>query len=106
MHPFVPFITEEVYSWVFASKENIASIHIAPWPDGRDFAGIPAVMHTDCFNTARVIMRRINRLRTEQNLPYKEKLDTAAINEHKFEKLETVLYDIRLACRVKEIVLK
>jgi len=101
----MPFITEEVWSWVFAGKENIASIHIAPWPDDRDFAGIPPVMHTDCFNTARVVIHRINRLRTGQNLPYKEKLDTAAINEREFEKLETVLDDIRLACRVKEIVL-
>jgi valyl-tRNA synthetase len=60
--PVMPFITEEVWSWVFAGKENIASIHIAPWPGDRDFAGIPAVMHTDCFNAAKSVMHRINRL--------------------------------------------
>ncbi|MCO4793842.1 MAG: valine--tRNA ligase [Bacteriovoracaceae bacterium] len=30
--PFLPYISEEVWSWNFASKEDQPSIHRAPWP--------------------------------------------------------------------------
>ena len=30
--PFVPTITDEVWSWVFADETGIPSVHMAPWP--------------------------------------------------------------------------
>lgn len=30
--PFVPTITDEVWSWVFAEETGIPSVHLAPWP--------------------------------------------------------------------------
>lgn len=58
------------------------------------------------IRTAMGVIHRINRLRTEYNLPFKEELGSVAIDEIEFEGLEAVLDDIRFACRVKEIVLK
>src|SRR5690606_8654000 len=46
--PVLPFITEEVWSWSFAAEQAGAaepgrrSVHRAPWPGPRDFAGIDA----------------------------------------------------------------
>ena len=30
--PFMPYITEEVWSWRFAGEGRLASVHTAPWP--------------------------------------------------------------------------
>ncbi len=41
--PFLPFITEEVWSWGFAKSERAPTIHRAPWPGDAELAGIPPV---------------------------------------------------------------
>jgi valyl-tRNA synthetase len=41
--PYVPYVTEEVWSWAFAESEGAPSIHRAPWPSAEDLAGLPAV---------------------------------------------------------------
>jgi valyl-tRNA synthetase len=38
--PFLPYITEEVWSWGFAETERARSIHHAPWPGAGDFQGL------------------------------------------------------------------
>ena len=34
--PFVPTITDEVWSWAFADETGIPSVHMAPWPGRSD----------------------------------------------------------------------
>ena len=38
--PFVPYITEEVWSWCFAEERGEPWIHRAPWPSDADFEGV------------------------------------------------------------------
>jgi valyl-tRNA synthetase len=40
--PYLPYVTEEVWSWGFARATGARSIHRAPWPSSADFAGVPA----------------------------------------------------------------
>ena len=40
--PYLPYITEEAWSWGFAGAEGARSIHRAPWPGPADFASVPA----------------------------------------------------------------
>jgi valyl-tRNA synthetase len=38
--PYLPYVTEEAWSWGFARSEDAPSIHRAPWPSSADFAGL------------------------------------------------------------------
>jgi valyl-tRNA synthetase len=50
--PCLPYITEEVWSWSFAAEAGFASIHRAPWPSERDFAGVAAPGDATSFDVA------------------------------------------------------
>jgi valyl-tRNA synthetase len=39
--PYVPYVTEEVWSWGFARATGAPSIHRAPWPSAAEFEGVP-----------------------------------------------------------------
>jgi valyl-tRNA synthetase len=41
--PFLPYITEEAWSWSFAQSDPARSLHRAAWPGAADFAGLSAV---------------------------------------------------------------
>ncbi|MDQ7773385.1 MAG: valine--tRNA ligase [Elusimicrobiales bacterium] len=38
--PFLPFITEEVWSWSFAERTGHPSVHKAPWPSAAEMAPV------------------------------------------------------------------
>jgi valyl-tRNA synthetase len=38
--PFMPYVTEEVWSWRFAGQGRDASVHTTPWPEAREFSAI------------------------------------------------------------------
>ncbi len=40
--PYLPYVTEEVWSWAFAESESAPSVHRAPWPSVRELEGLPA----------------------------------------------------------------
>jgi len=40
--PYLPYVTEEAWSWGFASATGERSIHRAPWPQASEFAAVPA----------------------------------------------------------------
>jgi valyl-tRNA synthetase len=39
--PYLPYVTEEAWSWGFAESTGLRSIHRAPWPSAVDFARLP-----------------------------------------------------------------
>jgi valyl-tRNA synthetase len=41
--PYVPYVTEEAWSWGFARSEGARTIHRAAWPSSADFAGLPSI---------------------------------------------------------------
>jgi valyl-tRNA synthetase len=40
--PYLPYVTEEAWSWGFAKATGERSIHRAPWPQAFEFAALPA----------------------------------------------------------------
>jgi valyl-tRNA synthetase len=62
--PFLPYVTEEVWSWGFA-KEAAKSVHHAPWPDAADFVGLPAVDGEGAvFEAAVAFLDAVNRAKS------------------------------------------
>ena len=75
--PFVPFITEEVWSWSFAEETGQPSIHRAPWPklEAETQAG-------DLFETAIAAFSAVNRSKSEGNVSIGRAVETLALAMH------------------------
>ncbi|MCG6922021.1 MAG: valine--tRNA ligase [Acidobacteria bacterium] len=41
--PYLPYVTEEAWSWGFARTQNAPSIHRAAWPSSEEFARLPSI---------------------------------------------------------------
>jgi valyl-tRNA synthetase len=63
--PVLPYITEEVWSWVFAAETGHASIHVAPWPGDADFAGVSAPADPQSFAVAVSALAAINKAKAD-----------------------------------------
>jgi valyl-tRNA synthetase len=98
--PFLPFVTEEVWSWW---KEG--SIHRAPWPSSDEI-----VVHVgtgeDAFNHAREMLEAIRQVRGHHKIGPKPIIPemTVRAEPSKIAQLEEVERDVRLAGKVTEII--
>jgi valyl-tRNA synthetase len=77
--PFVPYISEEVWSWAFAEEAGQPSVHRAPWPTTKELAGIRAPKHADSFDVAIELMTAINKKKTELGASVGRVVKTATI---------------------------
>ena len=62
--PFVPFVTEEVWSWSFAGAGRERSVHTAPWPVIGELAAVPQPSATGVFEAAVEVMTKIRGAKT------------------------------------------
>ena len=58
--PFLPYVTEEVWSWGFAAGEAAPSVHRAPWPGEADFAALPGLGDGAVFDAAVAFLDAVN----------------------------------------------
>jgi valyl-tRNA synthetase len=64
--PFLPFVTEEIWSWAFAAETGVPSIHRAPWPRREELAQTPAPRDPLLLELASTFLATLNRAKTEQ----------------------------------------
>ncbi len=63
--PVLPYITEEVWSWVFAEETGQPSIHAAPWPSPADFESVEPPADPGSFDLAVEALAVINKKKSE-----------------------------------------
>jgi valyl-tRNA synthetase len=105
--PFLPFITEEVWSWHFAAASGAPSIHRAPWPGARDFEGIDAPEEPESFEIAMACLAAIHKAKADGAVSAGREVErlTIAANPKTLSKLARVAGDVLSAARVKDHVL-
>ncbi|HWO08669.1 MAG TPA: class I tRNA ligase family protein, partial [Polyangiaceae bacterium] len=99
--PVLPYITEEVWSWVFARETGCASIHVAPWPSAADFEGIAAPADPGSFDLATACFNAINKAKSDAGVSAGRVVErlTLRANDKTLAALAPVLLDVAGAAR-------
>lgn len=102
LHPFTPFITEEIYHLI-GDRDEKDCIMVAPWPTTEP---VNTAMLKD-FEFAKEVISNIRTVRKEKNLAIKEELELMLIPHHKdysnqFEALIAKLCNISNLAQVSE----
>jgi valyl-tRNA synthetase len=63
--PPLPYVTEEIWSWAFASETGRPSVHRAPWPAAADFHRVGPPERADSLERAGACFSAVNRAKSE-----------------------------------------
>ncbi|MDX1650621.1 MAG: class I tRNA ligase family protein, partial [Myxococcota bacterium] len=63
--PFLPYITEELWSWVFADERGEPSVHRARWPEPGEIASAGAPEDPASFRTATAALAAIHKAKAD-----------------------------------------
>jgi valyl-tRNA synthetase len=101
--PFLPYITEEVWSWAFAEENRVPSIHRASWPSSADFEEFSGRGEPDIFDTAVACWNQINKRKSEAGVSIGRPILKLAIAASKatLEKLKPAESDVMAAARAE-----
>ena len=78
LHPFMPFLTEEIWQFITSRTKEEALI-IASWPETK---AVNVQLITD-FSFAQDVVSGIRTIRKEKNIAFKDAIDFFAINNEK-----------------------
>jgi valyl-tRNA synthetase len=62
--PFLPYVTEEVWSWSFAGEDRAKSVHTSAWPTAAELEVIPRPEEEGTFEAAVEVMTKIRGAKT------------------------------------------
>jgi valyl-tRNA synthetase len=102
--PFLPYITEEVWSWTFADEHAAPSIHEAAWPGVKDFEAVPAPDTHGAFGAAVAALAAINKAKTEAGVGVGRHVirSTLVGTQADLDRIAPSIADIMAAARVAE----
>lgn len=76
--PFIPFFTEEAWSWTF-SDEPERSIHTSAWPGEMEFVDVPAPRCGDTLGAAMEVLALVRKAKSEAKVSVKTPLQSLTI---------------------------
>jgi valyl-tRNA synthetase len=102
--PFLPYITEEVWSWAFAKETGQPSIHRAPWPGAADLAGIAPPADAGSLQLAIDALAAIHRAKADAAVSAGREIARLALAAEAatLARLAPVLGDVLAAARCAE----
>jgi valyl-tRNA synthetase len=100
--PFLPFITEELYQYMYARHEDAVSLHVTAWPQ------LPAALVPEVpeIETVRAVLRSVRAERTRLGLPQGRPLQELVIDADDDETKNTLgemTQSLMAAARAREI---
>ena len=106
--PFLPYITEEVWSWAFARERGQPTIHRAPWPGDADFEAVAPPRVGSAFERAAECWRAINKAKADGAVSMGREVASLAIaaNAQTLAELAPALSDVLGAGRCRTHVLR
>jgi valyl-tRNA synthetase len=101
--PFLPYITEEVWSWAFAEEAGAASIHGVQWPMDSEFEEMGRRGDPEVFDVAVSCWSQINKRKSEAGVSIGRPIVqvTIAANKTTLEKLKPAEADVMSAARAE-----
>jgi valyl-tRNA synthetase len=99
--PFLPFITEEVWSWEFAK-----SVHVAAWPAAHEFPAASSEQE-NVFETAIAALGAVKKAKSEAKVSVAQPVSYVVLkcNDRSRHRLEAVLEDVKSAGRMEKLEL-
>ena len=95
--PFLPYVTEEVWSWSFSSgKDAIGSVHVANWPSVEEVTNVAMPEYSEAYPAAIEVISKIRAAKTSAQKSLKwevSKLSIGGQQEHQ-DALNRVLDDV------------
>ena len=106
--PVLPYITEEVWSWVFAAETGCASIHRAGWPLASDYEGIAEPADERSFDVAVTCLNVINKAKADASVSIGREVTRLELRTHPdtLAVFEGVSADVMAATRCAEHTLQ
>jgi valyl-tRNA synthetase len=101
--PFIPYITEEVWSWAYAEEKGDPSIHRAAWPSAAELDDIAAPASEASFDLAVACWNAINKAKADSEVSMGREVETLTIaaDAETLAGLEPVLGDVLAATRCR-----
>ena len=101
--PFLPYICEEVWSWVYADESGQKSIHRAPWPDAEELSGIAEPASDTSFDVAVACWNAINKSKADAEVSMGREAETLTLvgNAGTLDAIAPVLNDVLAATRCR-----
>ena len=101
--PFLPYVTEEIWSWAFAAEKGQPSIHRAPWPGPADFAGVAAPADPASLDAAIAALAAINKAKADAEVSMGREVESLvlAAAPASLDQLARVAGDVWAAARVQ-----
>ena len=107
MAPFLPYITEEIWSWAFADESGFSSIHLAPWPTVYEYTDVPRPVSELSFETAVNALAAIHKEKTLAHMSAGSEIESLTIKacSETAAVLNDVVGDVMAGARVLEFTL-
>lgn len=105
--PYLPFITEEVWSWGFATPSGRnQSIHTAAWPTAEELGWLGTAPDPNPYDLAVDVLRAVRKLKSGAKRSMKAPLQTLTISgpDTTLAVLPLVISDVRDATHTGDIV--
>ena len=98
--PTLPFITEEVWSWVYAEETGHASIHGATWPTAAELTA-DAPKDAESLDLAATALAAINKAKADAEVSMGREVEflTLEAQAETLERVKAVLPDVLAAAR-------